>query len=165
MEESKYIYLSHNASIYLSHNASNLVYHIVCPAKYRRVVFDETVDEQLKQICLGIELRYDYIRFLEIGTDKDHVHFLVQSTPNYSPSQIVKIIKSITARQIFSECSEIKKKLWGGQFWTDGYFVATVGKNQNETVIREYVKNQGKQDTEYKQLYMSLKDIAQKDTP
>ena len=157
MEESKYIYLSHNAS--------NLVYHIVCPAKYRRVVFEETVDEYLKQICLGIELRYDYISFLEIGTDKDHVHFLVQSTPNYSPSQIVKIIKSITARQIFSECPEVKKKLWGGQFWTDGYFVATVGKNQNETVIREYVKNQGKQDTEYKQLYMSFKDIAQKDTP
>ena len=102
---------------------------------------------------------------MEIGTDKDHVHFLVQSTPNYSPSQIVKIIKSITARQIFSECPEVKKKLWGGQFWTDGYFVATVGKNQNETVIREYVKNQGKQDTGYKQLYMSSKDIAQKDTP
>ena len=157
MEESKYIYLSHNAS--------NLVYHIVCPAKYRRVVFEETVDEHLKQICLGIELRYDYISFLEIGTDKDYVHFLVQSTPNYSPSQIVKIIKSITARQIFSECPEVKKKLWGGQFWTDGYFVATVGKNQNETVIREYVKNQGKQDTEYKQLYMSFKDITQKDTP
>ena len=105
MEESKYIYLSNNAS--------NLVYHIVCSAKYRRVVFDETVDEYPKQICLGIELRYDYIRVLEIGTDKDHVHFLVQSTPNYSPSQIVKIIKSITARQIFSECPEVKKKLWG----------------------------------------------------
>ncbi|CCY45885.1 transposase IS200-family protein [Firmicutes bacterium CAG:822] len=58
-----------------------------------------------------------------------------------------------------------KEKIWGGQFWTDGHFVATVGKNQNETVIREYVKNQGKQDTEYKQLYVSFNDIAQKDTP
>ena len=94
MEESQYLYLSHNVS--------NLVYHIVCPAKYRRVVFDETVDEHLRQICLEIEKRYDYIVFLEIGTDKDHVHFLVQSTPNYAPSKIVKIIKSITARQFLS---------------------------------------------------------------
>ena len=62
-------------------------------------------------------------------------------------------------------CPQVKKKLWGGQVWTDGYFVSTVGKSQNETVIREYVKNQGKQDTEYKQLYMFFRDIAKKDTP
>ena len=145
----------------LSHNGSNLVYHIVCPAKYRRVVFDKNVDEHLRQICLAIELRYEYIKFLEIGTDKDHVHFLVQSTPNYAPAQIVKIIKSITARQIFVECPEVKKKLWGGQFWTDGYFVENVGKNQSESVVKEYVKNQGgKQDTEYRQLYLAVDCIA-----
>ena len=142
--------------IHLSHNVSNLVYHIVCPAKYRRVVFDDSVEEYLKQICLGIELRYDYIHFLEIGADKDHVHFLVQSTPEYAPSKLVKIIKSITARQIFAGCPQVKKQLWGGQFWSDGYFIASVGKNQNEKVIREYVKEQGKQDTEYKQLYLSI---------
>ena len=116
-------------------------------------------------VILEIEKRYDYIKFLEIGIDNDHVHFLIQSTPNYSPSQIVKIIKSITARQIFVECPQVKKKLWGGQFWTDGYFVATVGKNQNESVIKEYVKNQGKQDAEYRQLHLNLRGIAQKDTP
>ena len=134
--------------ISLSHNVSNLVYHIVCPAKYRRVVFDDIVEEHLRQICLGIELRYEYIRFLEIGVDRDHVHFLIQSTPNYAPAEIVKVIKSITARQIFVECPQVKKKLWGGQFWSDGYFVSTVGRNQNETVIKEYVRNQGKQDAE-----------------
>lgn len=90
-------------------------------------------------------MRYDYIKFLEIGTDGDNIHFLVQSTPTHSQSEIVKIIKSITARQIFAECPQVKKQLWGGEFWTDGYFVATVGKNQNESLIREYVKNQGKQ--------------------
>ena len=142
--------------LYLSHNASNLVYHIVCPAKYRRVVIDTDVDEKIRQICMGIGMRYDYIRFLEIGTDGDHVHFLVQSTPTHSQSEIVKIIKSITARQIFAECPQVKKALWGGEFWTDGYFVATVGKNQNETVIREYVKNQGKQDADYKQLHLKV---------
>ena len=142
--------------IHLSHNVSNLVYYIVCPAKYRRIVFDDSVEGHLKQICLGIELRYDYIHFLEIGADKDHVYFLVQSTPEYAPSKLVKIIKSITARQIFAECPQVKKQLWGGQFWSDGYFIASVGKNQNEKVIREYVKEQGKQDTEYKQLYLSI---------
>ena len=143
--------------LYLSHNVSNLVYHLVFPAKYRRVVFDnKKIEEHLRQICLEIEKRYDYIIFLEIGVDKDHVHFLIQSTPNYAPSKIVQIIKSITSRQIYVECLEVKKKLWGGQFWSDGYFVATVGKNQNEEVTREYVKNQGKQDAEYKQIYLKL---------
>ena len=141
----------------LSHNVSNLVYHIVCPAKYRRVVFDDIVEEHLKNICLGIEQRYEYIHFLEVGVDKDHVHFLIQSLPSKSPTELVTVIKSVTARQIFKECPQVKKLLWGGEFWTDGYFVASVGKNQNETVIQEYVKNQGKQDCEYKQLYLNLK--------
>lgn len=108
--------MSESEFLYLSHNVSNLVYHIVCPVKYRRMVFDENVEEHLRQICFEIEKRYDYIRFLEIGTDQDYVHFLVQSTPNYAPTQIVKIIKSITARQIFVECSQVKKKLWVGEF-------------------------------------------------
>ena len=141
----------------LSHNVSNLVYHIVCPAKYRRVVFDDTVEDHLLNICRGIEERYEYIHFLEIGVDKDHVHFLIQSLPTKSPSELVRVIKSVTARQIFKECPQVKKKLWGGEFWTDGYFVASVGKNQNETVIKEYVKNQGKQVAEYKQIYLDLR--------
>ena len=148
-----------NSSEYfrLSHNVSNLVYHIVCPAKYRRVVFDDTVEEHLKNICLGIEERFEYIHFLEVGVDKDHVHFLIQSLPSKSPTELVTVIKSVTARQIFKECPQVKKILWGGEFWTDGYFVSTVGRNQNETVIKEYVKNQGKQDSEYKQLYLNLR--------
>lgn len=138
----------------LSHSVSNLVYHYVCPAKYRRSVFSDAVEEHLKNICHEIELRYDYIKFLEIGVDKNHVHFLVQSTPNYAPANLIKIIKSITARQIFLECPEVKKWLWGGQFWSDGYFVASVGKNTNEDVIKNYVKNQGQDYGEYKQLHL-----------
>ena len=123
--------MENSTYLHLSHNVSNLVYHFVCPAKYRRSVFSDNVEDHLKNICLEIEYRYDYIRFLEIGADNNHVHFLIQSSPNYSPSQIIKIVKSITAKQIFLECPEVKKYLWGGQFWTDGYFVATVGKNNN----------------------------------
>ena len=138
----------------LSHNTSNLVYHFVCPAKYRRSVFTENVEAHLRNICHEIELRYDYIRFLEIGSDKNHVHFLVQSTPNYAPAQIIKIIKSITARQIFLECPEVKKWLWGGQLWSERYSAQTVGKNTNEAVIRDYVKNEGQDCEEYRQMHL-----------
>ena len=86
--------------IHKSHNVSVLLYHIVCPAKYRRVVFDDEVDLELKKVWLEIGKRFE-INFLEIGTDKDHVHFLVQSVPMYSPKKIVQTIKSITAREIF----------------------------------------------------------------
>src|SRR4030065_1717031 len=97
-----------------SHNVSILVYHFVCPAKYRRAVIDETVDQVLNEVCLEIAKRYQ-IEFLEIGTDRDHVHFLVQSVPTYSPTKIVRIIKSLTAPEIFARVSTVKKKLWGGE--------------------------------------------------
>ena len=92
------------------HNKNLMMYHIVCPAKYRRVVFDESVDIVLKDVCLEIEKRYE-LRFLEIGTDKDHVHFLVQSVPMMLSQRIVQITKSITAREIFRQCPQVKKQL------------------------------------------------------
>ena len=141
--------------IHLSHNVSNLVYHFVFPAKYRRVVITEGVDACIQQTCEGIELRYEWIEFLEIGTDRDHVHFLIQSTPDHSPSEIARVVKSITARRVFAEHPEVKKQLWGGEFWSDGYFVSTVGKYTNESVIREYVKQQGTQDS-YVQLRLKM---------
>jgi len=134
-----------------SHNVSILIYRFVCPTKYRRAVIDENVDQVLKETCLGIANRYE-VEFLEIGTDKDHVHFLVQSVPSYSPTKIVTMIKSLTAREIFARVPSVKKQLWGGEFWTDGYYVSTVGQHATEAVIRQYVKNQG-QEQEYKQLH------------
>jgi putative transposase len=115
---------------------------MVFPAKYRRVVFDRDVDAVLRDVCLDIEKRYQ-IKFLEIGTDKDHVHFLVQSVPMYSVTKIVTMIKSITAREIFRRCPQVKKILWGGEFWTDGYFTSIVGKHGDENMIGKYVHNQG----------------------
>jgi len=109
------------------------------------VVFDQNVNNELKDICLEISNRYE-IHFLEIGTDEDHVHFLVQSVPTYSPTKIVRTIKSITAREIFKRVPEVKKVLWGGAFWTEGYYISTVGKKGSEATIQNYVKNQGQQD-------------------
>ncbi len=125
------------------HNVSILLYHIICPAKYRKAVFTSEVDEKLKEICAEIALRYE-IEFLEIGTDCDHVHFLVQSVPKYSPTKIVRTIKSITAKEIFRQMPEVKKQMWGGEFWSDGYFISTVGSHGTEEMLKQYVKNQGK---------------------
>ena len=129
-------------AIHKSHNVTILVYHLVCPAKYRRVVFSPAVDKQLRCVCLEIAKRYEIV-FLEIGTDHDHVHFLVQSVPSYSPTKMVRLIKSLTAREILKRCPEVKEQLWGGAFWTDGYFIATVGQHSCESVIADYVRKQG----------------------
>ena len=135
--------------IHKSHNVTVLIYHLVFPAKYRRAVFDGQVDGVLKEVCLDIEKRYQ-VKFLEIGTDKDHVHFLVQSVPTYSVTKVVTMIKSLTAREVLKRCPQVKKQLWGGEFWTDGYFASTVGKHGNEDMIGKYVKNQG---LEYQKLH------------
>ena len=114
---------------------------MVFPTKYRRAVIDAAVDDVLKETCLEIEKRYQ-LRFLEIGTDKDHVHFLIQSVPTYSVAKIVRVVKSLVAREIFRRCPHVKKQLWGGEFWTEGYFASSVGKHGDETMIGKYVKNQ-----------------------
>ncbi|MFC1614545.1 IS200/IS605 family transposase [Gemmatimonadota bacterium] len=124
------------------HNKNLLLYHIVCPVKYRREVFTAVVEQALKETCIGISERYE-INFVEIGADENHLHFLVQSVPVQSPTEIVTAIKSITAKELFSKHPEVKDKLWGGHFWTSGYYINTVGATGNEQVIRAYVKKQG----------------------
>ena len=128
--------------LHKSHNVSVLLYHIVCPAKYRKAVFTDEVSRELKVICQEIAERYE-VEFLEIGADKDQVHFLVQSVPMYSPTQLVRMIKSLTAKEIFKRIPSVKKQLWGGALWSSGYFITTVGKHGSEQVIQNYVRGQG----------------------
>jgi REP element-mobilizing transposase RayT len=137
--------------IFKSHNVSIRIYHLVCPAKYRKVVFDPEVDAVLRDICIEISDCYE-IRLSEIGRHRDHVHFLVQSVLTYSPKRLVRLIKSLTAREEFKRVPSVKRQLWGGQFWSDGYFVATVGQLVSEEVVRQYVQKQGTQ-ADYKQLH------------
>ena len=140
-----------------AHNKNLLLYHIVCPARYRRDIFSESVVHTLKQSCFGITACYE-IHFVEIGADDDHVHFLTQSIPTMSPSEMVQKIKSLTAREIFKYHKEVKQKLWGGHLWTKGYYVASVGARGSATVIAEYVKNQGKEYVQYHQQQPTLFD-------
>jgi len=143
MAESKYLHRSPNVSV--------LLYHGVCTAKYRRVVLREHVDEVVREVCLEIAKRYERI-VLESGAERNHRHFLMQSVPTYSPTKIVQTLKSLTARQVFARAPEVKKQLWGGEFWGKGYLMTTVGQHGNKQVIATYIRKQG-QEQEYKQLH------------
>ena len=118
------------------------MYHLVCAIKYRRDVLTDEVTNTIVNVCLDITDKYG-IDFIEVGTDVNHIHYLIQAQPKYSPTQIVTMIKSITARLVFKINPEVKKKLWGGEFWSDGYWMVTVSQNVTKQVIIEYVKNQG----------------------
>ena len=127
------------------------MYHLVFPLKYRKDLITDEIGESLKNICMEISERYE-MNFVEIGYESDHVHFLVQSVPSMSVSEIVRKLKSITAKQLFQQHPEIKAKLWGGNFWTSDYYANTVGQYANEEVIKKYVENQGKENV-YKKVY------------
>jgi len=115
------------------------------------MVIDNKVDTAIRDICLEIQKRYE-IHFVEIGTDRDHVHFLVQSVPSSSVTKLVTMIKSITARHVLKTMPELKKELWGANLWTSGFYASTVGKKGNEATIINYVKEQGRTN-EYEQLH------------
>ena len=136
--------------IHKRHNVSLIMYHFVSTVKYRKNLLTKEIENTIKTICQEISERYEII-FLEIVTDQNHIHFLIQGVPKLSPTQIITIVKSILAREIFKIHPEVKKQLWGGQFWTDGFYVNTVSKYGGEKQIERYIRNQGKNHkTEYK---------------
>jgi REP element-mobilizing transposase RayT len=145
--------------IHKSHNKSLLLYHLVCPIKYRRSVLSETVEASLIEVCKNIQSRYE-IHFVEIGADENHVHFLIQSVPMLSVKTITQTVKSITAKELFRLHPEVKQKLWGGNFWTAGYYVNTVGQYANEDVILKYIQNQGETKSNYKMLHKNQLSLA-----
>lgn len=101
---------------------------------------------------MDISERYE-VHFIAIGYEPDPIHSLVQSVPSYSVSKMINMLKSITAKELFKRFPEIKVKLWGGKFWTSGFYANTVGQYANEEVIKAYyVKNQGTE-KEYKKLH------------
>ena len=144
--------------IHKRHNKTLLLYHLVSPVKYRKKALTETVERAIKDVCLEIQKRYE-IRFIEIGADENHVHFLLQSVPNLAPSRLVQIIKSLTSKHVFDHHPEVKKILWGGHFWTSGFYMNTVGQYANEDVIKRYVQNQGGRYTQIHRQQLSLFDL------
>jgi len=139
--------------IHKRHNVSLLMYHFVSTVKYRKSLLNKEIEQTIKTTCQEISERYEII-FLEIGADQNHIHFLIQGVPKLSPTQIITIVKSLLAKEIFKIHPEVKKQLWGGQFWTDGFYVNTVSKYGGEKQIERYIQNQGKNyKKEYKAIY------------
>jgi len=128
-----------------SHCAYQTHYHIVFPVKYRKALLDNRIEKKILDLSKEISERYE-VDFEQIGCDKNHIHILCSFHPKYSIGEMVRTFKSITAREIFKTFPEVKQDLWGGEFWTDGYYVDTVGERGNWEVVKKYVKNQGNVD-------------------
>lgn len=125
------------------HCAYDTHYHIVFPVKYRKGLLSKAIEQKIKEISMGIQERYE-ITMEQIGCDQDHIHVLCSFHPKYSIGSVVQKFKSITARELFKTFPELKRELWGGEFWSDGYYAGTVSERGNWKVVEQYVRNQGK---------------------
>ena len=125
------------------HNVYNTHYHIVFPVKYRKVLLTDEIPLAIKDIAQEIGLRHD-IDFEKIGTDGNHIHLLASFPAKLGGSDVVRIFKSITAKQLFLRFPALKKELWGGEFWADGFYLATVSERGNWRMVERYVSSQGK---------------------
>jgi putative transposase len=123
------------------HHVFRIMYHFVWIPKYRKKVFKEPYRSMLKEIISKICYDYNF-ELTEIEIPEDHIHAVIRCAPRVSPSDIMQVIKSISAREFFKMFPEIKRRyFWGGKLWTQSYFVETVG-NTNDKLIRAYVKSQ-----------------------
>ena len=125
------------------HNAYDTHYHLVFPVKYRKALLHDEIPLAITKIAEEIALHYD-IEFEKLGYDQDHIHILANFPPKYSGSEVVGMFKSITARELFKQFPLLKKELWGGEFWSDGFYMATVSERGDWKTVERYVENQGK---------------------
>ncbi len=123
------------------HSVSECHYHIQITVKYRKVLIDEEVEQIMRETWKGFKERYA-IDIYTIGFDDNHVHLLCQFLPKYSAGQVIKWIKHLTAKRVL-QLPQVKKELWGGEFWTDGYYIATISNRGTKQIIENYVKHQG----------------------
>ena len=125
-----------------SHGVYKIRYHIVTAVKYRKALLNKDVEDCILGTLRGISERYD-IAIDEVGFDQNHIHIFCGAPPRIAPMRIVTIVKSITARKVFQEFPKLKKEeLWGGEFWSDGKYIGTVGEATSENTIRRYIRNQ-----------------------
>ena len=127
-----------------SHSVYKIRYHMVTAVKYRKALLNSEVEECIKETLKGISERYEII-IDEIGFDLNHIHIFCGAPPRMSPLRVINIIKSITARKIFETFPGLKKnELWGGEFWSVGKYIGTVGEATSERTIKTYIRNQSK---------------------
>jgi len=118
-------------------------YHLVFPVKYRRALLSEPIVKYIKEIAKQISDRYE-LDIEELGCDINHIHLLCSFHPKYAGGQVVRLFKSITAKELFKQFPELRKDLWGGEFWSDGYYLSTIGERGSLKTLEQYIINQGK---------------------
>ena len=134
---------------------------MVTAVKYRKVLLNSEVEACIKETLKGISQRYEII-IDEVGFDQNHIHIFCGAAPRIAPVKVISIIKSITARKIFEKFPQLKKQeLWGGEFWSDGKYIGTVGEATSEKTIRNYIRNQSldKKEAESRMKQLQLFDI------
>jgi putative transposase len=135
----------------LSHAVYDTRYHLVWAPKYRKLILKEKLQDTVKELFEQIlKARDCEIEEMEIA--KDHIHIFTSIPPKYSVGQIVRVLKSISAKEIFLRYPEVKKELWGGEFWEDGYFVRTTGDKVTSDTIKKYIQYHRHQEKTPKQL-------------
>ena len=127
------------------HTVYDLKYHFVWIPKYRKKLLKSDVKEFTQGVFTRIAREYGW-EIEEMSLEKDHVHLFIHVPPKYAPAQVVQIMKSISAREIFKEFPRLRKQLWGGKFWSDGYFVRSVGDNVTAEIIKRYIRYQDDSD-------------------
>ena len=127
------------------HAVYDLKYHLVWIPKYRKNILDKEVSDYLKTIFNKIADEYGF-RIDTMEVMEDHVHIFVEVPPRYSPARVVQVMKSISAREVFSKFPELRKHLWAGELWNDGYFVRSVGDKVTADIIRRYIEYQAHED-------------------
>jgi putative transposase len=136
-----------------AHVRYNLWYHLVWSPKYRKgILADKATKSLIYKVICEIAERYEF-EVRRVAVDDDHVHVFLQAPPRYAPSEIVRIIKGITAREVFKVFPEKRKLLWGGGLWEDGYAVRSVGDKVSEEIIQRYL------DHHYKEIGHELKQL------
>jgi len=125
-----------------SHSRYTIYYHIVFCPKYRRKIFKELrIDKQVKTAIQEMAKYHDWI-IEELETDIDHLHIFLSAPPSYSPSEIVKLLKTWTYSHIYDQYPEIRKYLWGGKMWCNGYYISTISDRTTRTEIQKYIRQQ-----------------------
>lgn len=133
------------------HAMYNIQYHFVWIPKYRRMILEDEIQKETKAIIHGIGERYDF-EILEMSVKRDHIHLFLSAPPWYSPAEIVKTLKGVSAKHLFRRFPSIKEKLWGGNLWSRGYFVGTSGDKITNDLVRKYIQRQREQEDHTKQL-------------
>ena len=118
----------------------SIQYHIVWCTKYRQDILIGEIDDSLKEIISKIAQDNDF-KIEELATDVDHIHLLINCSPQHSIPNMLKALKGVSARLLFLKHKELKKSLWGGSLWNPSYFIATVSENTEEQ-IKNYINNQ-----------------------